>query len=92
MITSFKHKGLYGFYARRDRRGIPAVFSARIERIIERLDSSVCPEDMDLPGYKFHALKGKRLGIFSVHVSGNWRITFGFDQNDAIEVNLEDYH
>jgi len=47
---------------------------------------------MDLPGFKFHALKGSRLGFFSVHVSANWRITFSFDNRDAIAVNLEDYH
>jgi proteic killer suppression protein len=47
---------------------------------------------MDLPGYKFHPLKGERKGEFSVSVTGNWRITFEFDGQDAININLEDYH
>jgi proteic killer suppression protein len=47
---------------------------------------------MDLPGFKFHALKGNRKGEFAVSVSGSWRITFEFDGQDAVNVNLEDYH
>ena len=47
---------------------------------------------MDLPGYKFHPLKGDRKGVFTVSVSGNWRMTFEFEGQDAINVNLEDYH
>jgi proteic killer suppression protein len=92
VIASFKHKGLQRFYTNGDHRGIPAALAPRIERILDRLDSSQLPEEMDLPGFKFHALKGSRLGFFSVHVSANWRITFSFDNRDAIAVNLEDYH
>ena len=47
---------------------------------------------MDLPGYKFHPLKGDRKGAYAVSVTGNWRITFEFDGQDAVNVNLEDYH
>ena len=47
---------------------------------------------MDLPGYKFHQLKGKRKGVFAVSVSGNLRVTFEFKGDDAIDVDLEDYH
>ncbi len=50
------------------------------------------PQDMNLPGYKLHELKGKEKGTWSVWVSGNWRITFQFEGNDAINVNYEDYH
>jgi proteic killer suppression protein len=56
------------------------------------LDAAKEPDDMSLPGYKFHALKGERKGEYAVSVSGNWRITFDFDGQDAINVNLEDYH
>ena len=63
-----------------------------IERMLDRLDASVVPEDMDLPGFKFHELKGKRKGIYAVSVSGNWRITFKFDGEGAFDVDLEDYH
>lgn len=48
--------------------------------------------DMNLPGYHFHELKGKRRGAFAVRVTGNWRITFRFVGEDAFDVNLEDYH
>jgi len=92
MIVSFNHKGLEGFFAKGSYKAIPAQYSARIERILDRLDAAVVPEDMDLPGFKFHELKGKRKGVYSVTVSGNWRITFQFDGDSAIEVDLEDYH
>jgi toxin HigB-1 len=47
---------------------------------------------MNLPGYRFHALKGDRKGTFAVDASGNWRITFRWDREDAVDLNLEDYH
>lgn len=92
MIRTFKHKGLERFFTRDDHRSIPARSGARIERMLDRLDASVAPADMDLPGYRFHALKGARAGEFAVSVTGNWRITFRFDGEDAVDVNLEDYH
>ena len=75
-----------------DHRRIPAQSAARIERILDRLDASVAASDMDLPGYRFHSLKGARSGEYAVSVSGNWRLTFRFDGKDAVDVNLEDYH
>lgn len=92
MISSFNQKGLEGFFARGSCRAIPAQYAASIERMLDRLDSAVTPEDMDLPGFKFHELKGNRKGVYSVTASGNWRITFKFDGDSAIEVDLEDYH
>ena len=92
MIVSFCHKGLELFFTKSSYKGIPAQFFARIERILDRLDASKEPEDMNVPGYKFHALKGQRKGQYAVSVSGNWRITFEFDGQDAININLEDYH
>ena len=92
MIRTFKHKGLERFFTKGDHRSIPAQSAARIERMLDRLDTSVKPGDMDVPGYRFHPLKGARVGEFAVSVSGNWRLTFSFDGDDAIEVNLEDYH
>jgi proteic killer suppression protein len=92
MIITFNHKGLERFFAKGSYKGIPAQYAARIERVLDRLDAIVVPEDMNLPGYKFHELKGKRKGVCSVSVSGNWRITFRFDGDNVIEVDLEDYH
>jgi proteic killer suppression protein len=56
------------------------------------LDSAARPEDMDLPGYHFHRLIGRERGRFSIRVTGNWRTTFAWEGEDAIEVDLEDYH
>jgi len=92
MIVSFQHKGLESFFSKGSYKAIPAQYSSRIERMLDRLDASVVPEDMDLPGFKFHELKGKRKGIYAVSVSGNWRITFKFDGEGAFDVDLEDYH
>ena len=92
MIITFNHQGLEGFFVKGSYKAIPAQYAARIERVLDRLDAIVVPEDMNLPGYKFHSLKGKRKGVYSVSVSGNWRITFRFDGDNVIEVDLEDYH
>jgi proteic killer suppression protein len=92
MIRSFKHKGLGRLFSRGDHSGIPAQFAARIERMLDRLDACTKVGDMDVPGYRFHPLKGARAGQYAVSVSGNWRLTFAFDGQDATEVNLEDYH
>lgn len=92
MIRSFRHRGLERFFARSDYRGIPAQFAARLERMLDRLDAAVKPEDMHLPGYRFHRLQGKRRGTYAVSVSGNWRLTFEFADRDAVHVDLEDYH
>ena len=92
MIKSFRHKGLERFFTRSERKGIDAKQASRIGRILDRLDTVVRPEDMDLPGLKFHGLTGRLKGFYAVSVSGNWRITFRFSQGDANDVNLEDYH
>lgn len=91
MIESFKHKGLALYFTRGDKRAIPAHSAARIERMLDRLDASIQAEDMDLPGYKFHALKGDRAGEYAVTVTGSLRMTYRFDGQHATAVNLEDY-
>ena len=92
MIATFKHKGLELFFTKGSYRGVPAQHGARMERMLDRLDAAREAKDMDVPGFKFHALKGDRKGTFAVSVSGNWRIVFEFDGRDAINVDLEDYH
>lgn len=92
MIVGFKHRGLARFFEKSDHRGIPAQYAPRIERMLDRLESSIRPEDMNLPGYQFHPLKGDRKGEYAVAVTGNWRITFSFVNEHAVNVNLEDYH
>ena len=92
MISNFKHKDLELFFTKSSLKGIPAQYATKIDRILDRLDSAKEPEDMDLPGYKLHALKGDRKGAYAVSVTGNWRITFEFTGQDVLNVNLEDYH
>ena len=92
MIRNFRHKGLDRFFRKSGRRGVDAKQSDRIKRILDRLDAVATAEDMALAGFGFHPLKGDRKGTYSVSVSGNWRITFGFADGDATDVNLEDYH
>jgi len=66
--------------------------AGRIRRILALLDAARLPEDLNLPGFRFHGLKGDARGRFAVDASGNWRVTFGWDGEDAIDVDLEDYH
>lgn len=92
MILNFRHKGLERFFSKSDYRGIPAQHAARLERLLDRLDAALKPDDMSLPGYRFHPLKGDRKGTYAVSVSGNWRLTFRFAGEDAADIDLEDYH
>ena len=92
MIRTFRHKGLARYFTNGERRGIDGRHEGRIRRILDRLDAAARADDMNLPGFDFHPLKGALRGTFAVSVSGNWRITFRFEEGDAIDVNLEDYH
>ena len=92
MINGFRHKGLERFFLRGTSRGIQAAHAVRLRLILGRLNASVTPEDMNLPGLFLHQLTGRRKGTWSVRVSGNWRVTFRFDGQDAVDVNYEDYH
>jgi proteic killer suppression protein len=60
--------------------------------MLDRLDVAIRPDDMDVPGWRCHALRGDRKGRWAVAVSGNLRLTFAFDGEDAVDVDLEDYH
>ena len=92
MITSFIHKGLERFYNTGNTSGVQAIHVKRLRLILTNLDQAENPNDMDLPGLRLHQLKGGRKGIWSVTVSGNWRVTFRFEGRDAEKVNYEDYH
>jgi proteic killer suppression protein len=92
VIQNFAHKGLARFYYTASKSGIQAKHAERLRLILSNLDQAEGPEDMDLPGLSLHELKGKRRGVWSVKVSGNWRVTFRFVGTDAEAVNYEDYH
>lgn len=92
MIKSFRHKGFERFFRKDDLRGIQAQHGSRVGRILGLLDEASSPGQLSIPGMFLHALKGERKGEWAMTVSGNWRITFRFDGEDVIVVNLEDYH
>lgn len=92
MIRSFRNKGLQRFAERGDPSKLSVQNVERIRRILARLEAAIQPTDMNLPGFRFHGLKGEDKGRYAVWVSGNYRITFAWDGEDAIDVNLEDYH
>ena len=89
MIRSFKHKGLEKFFLKGTKSGIQAKHAGRLRLILGRLNASTGPNDMDLPGLRLHGLSGKRKGIWSVWVSGNWRLTFRFKGKDAEMLDYE---
>ena len=90
MIKSIRDKGLRQYAATGKTGKLSVQNPARIARILSALDAATRPEDMDLPGLRFHGLHTdpKR---YAVDASGNWRITFAWDEG-AIDVDLEDYH
>ena len=92
MIRNFRNKGLERLFVASTTRGIPTEHRARIERMLDRLDAAVRPGDMSIPGWRFHPLRGTEKGRWAVAVSGNLRLTFAFDGEDAIDIDLEDYH
>lgn len=92
MIRSFRHKGLQQFFESGSKAGIQAAHAARLLRMLARLREATEPQDVALPGWKLHPLKGADAGRWSAWVSGNWRLTFAFDGEDVIDIDLEDYH
>jgi proteic killer suppression protein len=92
VIKDFRHKGLAWFFEEDDRRKLPPSQVDKIARILARLNEAMTVQDMGLPGYRLHPLKGKLDGFWSVTVSGNWRIIFRFENGSAYDVYLIDYH
>jgi proteic killer suppression protein len=92
MIRSFRSKVLRRFAEAGDTSRLSVPNADRLRRILVALNGATQPQDMNLPGYRFHGLKGDAKGRFAVDASANWRITFGWDGEDAVDVDLEDYH
>jgi proteic killer suppression protein len=92
VIRSFRDKALERFFATEDGRRFSVQNTRRIGNILRALDDASRPEDMSLPGFRFHSLVGRDRGRYAVNASGNWRITFGRVEGDAVDVDLEDYH
>lgn len=92
MIKSFKHKGLKLFFEKGKTSGIQAGHAARLRMQLTALHTAQHIEDMDIPGYRLHKLKGQQKNLWSIRVNKNWRLTFKFLEGDVYILNYEDYH
>lgn len=92
MIVSFKSKALAVLFETGKSGKIDAKLHKRLLLRLDRLEVAERPEDMNLPGFNFHALNGFSPTRYTVHVNGPWCITFEFDGTDAAQVDLEQYH
>ena len=92
MIKTFRHKGLERYFREGSKAGIQPKHAERLRLQLARLDAATGAGDMDLPGWKWHALKHDLAGHWAVSVSGNWRMTFAFEGTDAVLVDYQDYH
>lgn len=92
MIRRFRHRGLRRLYEDDDRREVNPEHAGKIARMLARLDEATRPEQLDLPGFRLHPLRGDLAGYWGITVRANWRIIFRFEQGDATDVDLVDYH
>ncbi len=92
MIKSFRHRGLKALYEGRRPAKVAPSHVAKPARILTALDRSSGPDGMGLPGFRLHPLAGGLKGYFAVSVSGNWRVTFRFEDGHAVEIDYLDYH
>jgi toxin HigB-1 len=92
VIRSFRHSGLKALHNGRTAGRVAPEHINKLRDILAVLDRSRSARDMDLPGFRLHALKGALKGHYAVSVSGNWRVTFGFEDGDAVDMDYVDYH
>lgn len=93
VIRSFRHKGLRTFFETGSVAGIQASHASRLARQLRHLNDARTPQDMNIPGWRLHLLKGRALAHhWSVWMNGNWRLTFAFEGEDAVLVDYQDYH
>jgi len=92
VIKSYRHRGLKLFFENGSLRGIQAKHAKRLRLQLAALDTAQSIDDMSIPGYRLHPLKGRAKGRWSIRVNGNWRLTFVFDGGDVHILDYEDYH
>lgn len=92
MIRSFRHRGLKRLFERGDTAQVRPDMLHKIEHILAVLDRAKVPEHMNLPGFRLHPLKNGLRGFWAVTVRVNWRIIWRFEGEDAVDVDLIDYH
>lgn len=92
MIKSFKHKGLKLFYETGSTKGIKPAHKQKLRIRLAAIDTAICIDDIDLPGFRLHPLKGDKEDLLAIDVSKNWRVVFKFEDGNAYIVDYEDYH
>ena len=92
MIKSFTHKGIRLFFETGSKAGIQAAHAPRLRLQLAALNRAKMPADMGVANWKLHSLKGDMAGHWAITVNGNWRITFRFENGDALLVDYQDYH
>jgi toxin HigB-1 len=92
MIKRFRHKGPEALFRTGSTKGVNSQLAPKLRRVLLRLNGGPLPEAMALPGFRLHPLKGDRDGVWSIWITGNYRLTFEIDGEDATNVDLEDYH
>lgn len=92
MIKTFRHRGLKRLFERGDKVQVRPDMLAKVENVLALLDRATSAEDMALPGFRLHQLRGDLRGFWSVTVSANWRIIWRFEGRDVLDVDLIDYH
>lgn len=92
MIKSFRHKGVQQFFETGSKAGINAEHGNKLSRQLMLLNAAKSPQEMDVAGWKLHPLKGELSDHWAVKVSGNWRLTFAFEGEDAVLIDYQDYH
>jgi toxin HigB-1 len=92
VIASFKNRALADLWSTGRTGKIDNRLHERILLRLDRLDACSAPEEMNLPGFDFHALHGFNPIRFTVHINGPWCLTFEFIDGDALRVDFEQYH
>ena len=92
MIQSIRHKGLGKFFESGSAAGIQPHHAKRLRMLLAALDTAHSINDMSVPGFRLHPLRGTERGRWSVWVNGNWRLTFEFRDGHAYVLDYEDYH
>ena len=92
MIKSFRHKGVEQYFKTGSKARIQAKHAERLRKQLFALDSARAPQDMNAPSWRLHRLRGELENHWAVDVSGNWRLTFAFEGEDAVLVDYKDYH
>jgi proteic killer suppression protein len=92
VIKSIRHKGLRRYFETGNAAGVKADHRKRLRMQLTALQTATVIDDMDIPGFRLHPLKGARSGFWAISVSGNWRLTFRFDDGHVHDLDYEDYH